>query len=295
MINLRDLIEEYLTDCLAGGLSPKTIATYRRNLTAMAKFLDRSPPNVRNIRAFIAHLQNPNSRPQPLSPYTVDQYYRTLNTFFVWCEREGTGLTNPMTHIRRPKLPKRIVPRLTAAQARELVITAKSTAFPFRNLAIILLMLDAGLRLGEVVQLHIADLDLEGARAKVWGKGSKEREVPLGHRTVQAIEDYLDTRRESDHPHLFLDRWGKPISGSAIQNVFKRLKEKLGWEKLHPHLLRHSFARFYLEEGNLRDLQAILGHVSASTTADIYLDPDIDDLVKRHERCSPVDRLFEKR
>lgn len=289
---LNDLVEEFLTDCIAGGLSPKTIAVYRYNLTAMARFLDQSPPSVRSVRAFMAHLQTLNGRLRPLSPHTVDQYYRTLNTFFVWCEREKADVTNPMPRIRRPRLPKKLVARLTAAQVRELIAAVKATAFPYRNLAIVLLMLDAGPRLSEVASLSTADLNLDEGIAKVRGKGNKEREVPLGRHTVQALRDYLQTRQPS-HPHLFLSRQGKPLTASAITSIFKRLRKRLGWQKLYPHLLRHSFAKLYLEEGNLRNLQAILGHASVSTTADIYLDPDIDDLVHSHRRCSPIDRIMQ--
>ena len=134
------------------------------------------------------------------------------------------------------------MPRLSASQVRELIAAVKSTAYPYRNLAIILLMLDAGLRLSEVAELRTANLDLTRATAKVRGKGNKEREVPLGQHTIQAIQDYLDTRQAS-HPYLVLNRYGRPLTADAISHVFKRLRKKLGWHKLHPLLLRHSFAK----------------------------------------------------
>lgn len=287
---LQEAMDEFLTDCQAGGLARKTLGVYGANLQQFCESaggIDLAALQVAHPRHFLADLQK-----RDLSPFTVDQHYRTLNTFFRWCVREGTLSANPILQVRRPKVPKHIVPRLRSEQVRRLLEAVHETALHDRNLAIVLLMVDSGLRVGEVIGIRPGDLNLEDSYVQVNGKGSKERQVPLGEMTKQALVRYLQVRRESDSRCLFLTKAGNAMTVMAVQLLLKRLEDKVGVDRLHPHLLRHTFAKLYLEEGDLKTLQVILGHASVETTAALYLDPDIDDLKQKHRRAGPVDRLY---
>lgn len=288
---LRKAVDEFLIDCRAGGLSAKTLCVYGGNLRRFGEYMGGiklADPLVPHVRRYFAELQE-----LELSPYTVDQHYRTLNTFFQWCVREGTLDLNPIDRVRRPKVPKRLAPRLYSEQIERLVDALKGTALSERNLAMTLLMIDSGLRVGEVVGLEMKNLHLNEQYAKVNGKGDKEREIPFGETVVEALERYLAVRPESSCGYVFLSQYGGPTTVMAVQLMLKRLKDDVGVDRLYPHLLRHTFARIYLEEGDLKTLQEILGHESSQTTADIYLAPDIRDLKRKHKQAGPIDRIFE--
>ena len=290
-MRLQKAVEEFLIDCRAGGLSAKTLLVYSGNLRRFGEDvgeIDLAEALVHHVRRYLADM-----RERELSPYTVDQHYRTLNTFFRWSIREGLMDKNPIDRVRRPKVPKHIVPRLCPEQIKRLVEAVKETFLNERNMAMVLLMVDSGLRVGEVVGLEMANLHLDEEYAKVIGKGFKEREIPLGDTTVQALERYLAVRPESSCRYVFLSQSDGPVTVMAVQLMLKRLKEKVGVERLHPHLLRHTFAKLYLEEGDLKTLQVILGHEGSQTTAMIYLDPDIRDLKRKHKQAGPIDRIFE--
>lgn len=293
---VRGLIEEYLTDCKL-SLSPATVHLYRYNLSRVADFLhergvitaDQLQPT--HLRAFLANMRRNGKNGDGVSPATLDQYWRTLNTFLNWAVAEGAIADNPMKRVRRPKLPKHKVDRLDRVQAARLITLTRRTALPDRNEAIVSLLLDTGLRVGELVRLKLSDVDLDRGIVRVKGKGGKEREVPLEEASMAALRRYLGKRPQVETDVLFLTRHGKPLTGNSVRLLLRRLRDKLGVDRLYPHLLRHTFARLYLEQGDLRSLQAILGHASVSTTANIYLDPDIDDLKRKHRRASPLNRI----
>jgi site-specific recombinase XerD len=159
-------------------------------------------------------------------------------------------------------------------------------------MAMVLLMLDSGLRVGEVVGLKVEDLSLNDGHVLVTGKGNKQREVPVGETTRGSLRNYLASQPHPPTGPVFVTDNGQPITVHAVQMMLKRTGKRAGIARLYPHLLRHSFAKFYLEEGDLKTLQVILGHASVETTAAIYVDPDIDDLKRRHQRAAPIDRLF---
>jgi len=295
---VRDLIEEYLTDCEI-SLSPATLSLYRYNLQRVANFLSEqavtAPDQLqpKHLRTFLVDMQRNGKNGNGVSPVTVDQYWRTLNTFLNHAVAEGVMPINPMERVRRPKVPKRRVKRLDRVQAAKLLTMIRQTALPDRNEAIISLMLDTGLRVGELVCLKPADVNLDEGIARVEGKGDEERYVPLGKASTAALRRYLDKRPQTGAEVLLLSQSGKPLKGSGVRLMLRRLRDELGVYRLYPHLLRHSFARLYLERGDLRSLQAILGHASITTTAKIYLDPDIDDLRQKHLQASPLDHIVE--
>lgn len=293
---MRKLIEEYLTDCQL-SLSPSTVNLYRYNLLRVADFLFAqgitTPGELlpTHLRAFLADMRRNGKDGNGVSPATLDQFWRTLNTFFNWAVAEGELPENPMKRVRRPKVPRRKVNRLDCKQAAKLLTLVRHSALADRNEAIVSLMLDTGLRVGELVRLKLSDVDLDRGTFKVIGKGNKEREVPLEEASTAALRRYLDKRPQAEIEALFLSRSGKPLTGNAVRLMLHRLRDKLDVDRLYPHLLRHTFARLYLEHGDLRSLQAILGHASVTTTADIYLDPDIDDLKKKHRGASPLNHI----
>jgi site-specific recombinase XerC len=298
-------IAAFFTACRARGLSGKTMEAYQRNLHRLELFaLAKGVLTVRDVdanlvREFLAQLREEPSRyhfskssgTNKMSPYTVHQAFRTLRTFFIWLVREEVIERNPMVKVDAPRVPKHLVPRLDLDQSARLIEAIKATALPARNLALVALMLDSGLRIGEVIGLEIDALDLEVGKAKVCGKGNKEREVPVSALACDALRNYLWVRGECASGKVFLSRSGGPLKSNAVLLVLKRVRLKLGWKKLHPHLLRHTFAKLYLAEGDLKTLQTILGHSSIETTAHFYLDPDFADLKRRHNRASPLEQI----
>lgn len=144
----------------------------------------------------------------------------------------------------------------------------------------------------EVVGLDLNDVDLDAAEVEVIGTGNKKRRVPLGSDTIREIKAWLQRRPAVDHEALFTTRDKVWITPNAIRLMLRKLGEALGFERLYPHLLCHTFANLYLtsETGDLRSLQKILGHEDVETTAMIYTDPNIDDLKEMHSRSSPMNQ-----
>ncbi len=164
---LQNAIDEFLLDCQAGGLSAKTLCVYGGNLRRFGESVGEiglAELTVRPVRYFLAELQE-----REPSPYTIDQHYRTLNTFFRWCIQEEMLDRNPLDRVRRPKIPKHIVPRLCSEQVERLVEAVQETLMRERNMAMVLLMVDSGLRVGEVVRLEMANLHLDEGYIKVHG------------------------------------------------------------------------------------------------------------------------------
>jgi site-specific recombinase XerD len=289
---LRSAIQEYLLDCKAGGLSARTLGSYAYDLERWCTRLEQEEGIVEladvrpeHLRRFLAELQD-----RELSPWTVDQFYRYIKILFRWAIQQGYLDINPLCKVRRPKLPPKSVPRLSSEQVARLLEAAGSRGQNSeRNLAMVLLMLDSGLRSGEVVSLNCADL--QGDVARVVGKGDKERRVPLGQMTRQALESYLKVRGAADETAVFLAH-GKRMTVSGIRQIVVKLAEEVGVERLYPHLLRHTFANLFLcSGGDLRSLQLILGHSNVQTTAMIYTEPNVRDLQAMHVRHSPVAQL----
>ncbi len=288
---LSESIESYLGDCY--GLSPGTRALYATHLERFLRSvgdrpIDEMKPAV--VRKFMADLRRRDGR--PYSAAYLDQVYRTLHTFFEWLVRERILTANPMAHVRRPKVPKRKSPRLTLEEVKRVIEAVKGTVHAARNLAIVCLMLDSGLRRGEVLALQVRDVDLEKGVVRVFGKGGKERDVPIGPTTAEALRAYLAVRPTSASPVLFLTAEGKPLKKDGLQSLMYRLKVKANLPQLRCHLLRHTFANHFISAGgSLRKLQKILGPASIRTTAEIYTDPELRELQEEHARVSPLSQL----
>jgi site-specific recombinase XerD len=159
-----------------------------------------------------------------------------------------------------------------------------------RNLAMVTLLLDGGLRAGELIVLKLKDCHLQVGFVKVKGKGRKERVVGISEQTILLIEKYLEFRPETDCPNLLVTYEGAELTYNAIQNFFSRLKKRLGLEKLHAHLLRHTSATLHLQNGeDLVALQRQLGHTNIAVTQ-LYVGRNYSD-VRAHQATSPLKTL----
>lgn len=292
---LSTCVKSYVDDCY--GLAPGTQALYSYHL---GRFIGEvgdvemvEMEECRLVRGFMSGLRRQDGK--PYSPYYLDQVYRTLNTFFVWCVREGFLDHNPMDRVRRPRVPRRKSPRLTLEEVGCLLDAVGKTGHPVRNLAMICLAVDSGLRRGEVLGLEVRNVDLDGSIVRVLGKGSKERDIPVGVVARDALRAYLKVRPTSSSLRVFLSSGGKPLTKDALQTLMYRLKKKAGLPQLRWHLLRHTFANHFINGGGgLRKLQKILGHSSVRTTADIYTDPELNELQDAHNRASPLVQIEQR-
>jgi site-specific recombinase XerD len=288
-------VQDYLADCYA--LASSTRELYKTHLTRFSRYAgdkglkEMSDISAREVRQYLRGLRR--SDGEEYSRAFLDQVYRTLNTWFHWSVEEGILESNPMDRVRHPRVPKKKSPCLSLEQIkRVLELIEAETLEPERNLAMTWLMLDSGLRLGEVVGLNRGDLDLERGVARVLGKDQEERYVPLGKQSIRALRAYSEIRRRSNGAQ-FLDVRGRRISGNAVRLMLRRvgLKAK-GVDRLYPHLLRHTFANWWIKNGGgLRKLQEILGHSDVRTTASIYVSPELDDLQAEHA-CVSVGSQF---
>jgi len=291
---LASWVSRYLADCYA--LAPGTRALYSYHLeafTASVGALRVESVGGDVVRQYLAGLHRRDGK--PYSPYYLDQVFRSLNTFFAWIVREGGLEVSPMLRVRRPRVPQRKSPRLSLEEVERLLEAIKRGRNAARDLAMICLAVDSGLRRGEIMGLRLDGVDLERATVRVLGKGSKERDVPIGGVTVTALAAWLALRPAVAAGQVFITSGGGPFTVNGIQTMMHRLKKRAGLPRLRWHLLRHTFANHFINGGGpLRMLQKILGHASVTTTASIYLDPELPELSAAHRRASPLAQIDEK-
>ncbi len=277
-------VELFLAAKAAEGASPRTIEWYRMILVRLVRAIGSGRAvdglDPAELRAWLVELRT------TLAPVSVAGYVRTLRVLGNWLATEGLSDAAALRGLRRPRVPHKIIEPVADDVLRRLLAVCS-----VRDRAILLLMLDTGLRVSEVAGLRLGDLRADGT-LKVHGKGSKERIVPVGSTARQAIVRYLGQRgpRRQDDA-LFLGRKGE-ISNRGLQHMVRRLKARVGVTgRLSPHSLRHTFARSYLVNGgDVFSLQRILGHSTLDMVKRYVALADVD-LVTRHALASPADRL----
>jgi site-specific recombinase XerD len=262
--SVRRLARSWERSLRATNRSPKTQATYKEATDQLAKFLEANgmPTEVASIRrehveAFIEDILGRRS------PATAANRYRALSRFFKFLEEEGEVSASPMARMSPPSLPETPIPVLDDDQLRRLLKACSGTTFEDRrDAAALRLFLDCGLRLSELANLTLDDLDEEHDVAVVMGKGRRPRAVPFGAKTGQALDRYL--RARARHPHgksswLWLGRRGR-MTASGIGQMVERRGTEAGIDGLHPHMLRHVFAhRFLAAGGGETDLMMLAG------------------------------------
>jgi integrase/recombinase XerD len=256
---------------LATRRAPKTVDAYRRDLTALAAWFDRPLGRIttEQLEHYLAEL-----RAAGLSPATIARRVAAIRSFFRHQALLGVRTDNPAAELDLPRRRRTLPRTLSPAEAERLVEAASGTTpRVLRDRALVELLYGAGLRVSEAVGLQKSSVDLEGRLVRCIGKGSKERVVPIGRQAAQALRRYLakgrpflDTRHR---PELFLNAKGGGLTRAGAFLILRRLAAIAGLEpeRVHPHLLRHSFATHLLEGGaDLRSVQEMLGHADLATT-----------------------------
>ncbi|MFC2063383.1 tyrosine-type recombinase/integrase [Chloroflexota bacterium] len=296
------------------GKSHKTITWYTANLKRFARFLNNNhlPESVDKIgkeeaRAFISYLQTEVTRwegspdihnDKRLSAYSVQGYARTIKAFWSWLLAEGYITSNPIASLKLPKTPKKVVSTFSQEQIQKMLNSIdKKNSRGFRNYTIVLLLLDTGIRLSELINLKVSDIDFIESCILVKGKGNKERVVPFGSQVRRTLRRYITYHRpDPDFPGIgetFLSNDGFPLKPRAIQSILTRLGKKISLSGVNTnaHRFRHTFARNYLlNGGDVFSLQKILGHSSLEVVK-IYVNLITSDVLSQHRKFSPVDNM----
>lgn len=257
------------------GLSQNTLQSYRRDLRQYKRFLkhekkvsswqsiDRS-----TITEFLLTLKEKGK-----SASTIARMISALRLFHQFLIREQIVNHDPSLHIETPK-QARLLPQVLTANEIDILLDIKvENPLDSRNKAMLELMYATGLRVTELVELQVSDLHLSMGFVRCFGKGRKERIIPLGEFAIQALDDYVSDAREivvnkETTETLFVNQHGKPITRQGFWKIIKEIAEEKGLKKpISPHMLRHSFATHLLENGaDLRSVQEMLGHADISTT-----------------------------
>jgi integrase/recombinase XerD len=252
-------------------LAPRTVEAYRRDLADFCRWLEGSPDGASpdQLAAYVASM-----RAAGLASTTIARRVAALRSFYRHQMLLGARADNPAAELELPRR-RRTLPRTLSPGEAERLIEAASGTTPrsLRDRALVELLYGAGLRVSEAVGLERNSVDLEQRVVRCIGKGSKERVVPVGREAVEALRRYLSRGRPyldvRHRPELFLNARGGGLTRAGAFLILRRLAETAGLEpgRVHPHLLRHSFATHLLEGGaDLRSVQEMLGHADLSTT-----------------------------
>lgn len=252
------------------GLAQNTLEAYRRDLTSFLDFCklrkvsDIADIERTDLNSFILKLREDN-----YNPTSVMRKIASLRGFFKWFCANEYGTKNPAQTLEQPKLPKHLPKVMTIEELNQIL----NTNLTEEETLIVELLYGCGLRVSELVNLQLNNIDIKSKYIQCYGKGSKERIVPFGEKAKAALKKYLKVRdliilknKLVDNKILFLKDDGKQITRQDVYNFIKKQGETIH-KHISPHTLRHSFATHLLENGaDLRVVQELLGHSDVSTT-----------------------------
>ena len=284
---------DYLT--FERGLSDRTIEAYDRDIRRLVSFLEKRglahPREVSHvdIREYIYQLGDAG-----LMASSIRRLISASKTYFLFLHDEGAVDSDPTERIEPPQTGRRLPTFLTRDEVVR-VIESPSDSDPvyWRDRAILELLYATGIRVSELITAKISNLDLEEGLLRVYGKGSRQRIVPVGLTAAEVLERYLREVRPTldrglGEGALFLNQRGRPLSRMAVWKLVRGAADKCGIQrKVSPHVLRHTFATHLLEGGaDLATVQELLGHADISTTQ-IYTHVDREYLLRVHRQYHP--------
>jgi integrase/recombinase XerD len=294
-LNLRGAIDLFLDACKAKGLSPGTVSGfYAKRLGFFVRWVDAACPQAMEpgnltptlLRDFL------NYERQRTSPATAKHAHRSLSVLCKFMAREGIIPGDPMQHVEPPKAPVKLVEPLTEDEVARMLGACGGGFVGARLRAMLLVFVDCGLRVSELCALRLEDVDFAERTMRVMGKGAKERLVPFGQATRQALTEYMVYRGELPTPTLFVGVYGQPMQARQVHNLLGKCGQRAGVSGVYPHRLRHTAALLFLRGGgDAFSLQKLLGHTDLTMTRRYCALADAD-LQAKHRLASPGDRFL---
>lgn len=292
MSKLSELISEFLRYLLIDkGYSNNTIESYKRDLEKFLEFnKDKNIDRISNddLKSYIKYLKEEN-----LNEKSIARNISSLKSFYKFLIIEKYITNNPSDALFLPKVKKSLPNTLTEDEVLKLLDIELTDNFSYRNKAMLELMYATGLRVSELINLKLQDIDLSQDIIRTFGKGSKERVIPIGDYAKEYLEKYIYEYRGSmlkreSCEYLFLNNHGKQMTRQGFFKIIKKIAKEKGINKeLSPHTLRHSFASHLLKYGaDLRTIQELLGHSDISTTQ-IYTHITNEELKKNYQDFHP--------
>ena len=297
MTNLTEQVEDYLRySQVERGLSNNTITAYRQDLTSFICFLQKEnltswPTKVLDIDAFLAE-----QRDQKKATSSISRLITSLRKFYQWLVRQNIQKINPMLEIDSPKKRRTLPVALTVNEVNNMLEqpdTKKNLGL--RDRALLETLYATGIRVSELINLKFTDLHEELKLVKIFGKGSKERLIPISEVALTWIDSYKEKVRDplilkigKNTDFIFLNSRGSSLTRQAVWQIIKHYCKMAGIQKnVTPHTLRHTFATHLLENGaDLRVVQEILGHSDISTTQ-IYTNLSQKHILQVYEKTHP--------
>ncbi|MHA1279511.1 MAG: tyrosine-type recombinase/integrase [Candidatus Helarchaeota archaeon] len=300
-MDLEQAVNEFIEAKEIENLSDKTIESYKSMTNELVKFLGNislRDYSASSVRTFIKYQQNREGRLGKLSDATIHKYYSVIRTFSRWLREQEYQEYSATEKVRAPRVEKKLPECLTDEELHKLLTYLKVFCSPRVNV-LFYFFLDTGARLSEVVGLNVTDLHLDDGWVKVYGKGRRERILPLGGTLRSSMSFYIEEIRPAianeDEEALFVTKLGSRYTKEGLSTLVKSKLKKVGVAGHYgPHKLRHTFATKYLRNGGqLEQLRLVLGHRDISTTQR-YLSLTTDDLFKAQQTASPMDNLNER-
>ncbi|MEP1216760.1 MAG: tyrosine recombinase XerC [Marinobacter sp.] len=279
--------------------SPRTCSSYREDLKRFLVWVEYQPSAAwrsvtsHDLRRYVAQLSR-----EGLGGRSIARHLSAIRRFYEYLLRERLATDNPALDIRAPKAGRRLPRVADVDQLNHLLDATPDDPLEIRDLSMFELMYSSGLRLSELAGLDLHSVDTRGGEVRVMGKGSKERVLPVGRKALDALANWVGVRQTiapEGESALYVSRRGDRLSPRSIQSRLSRWGLAKGADqRLHPHLLRHSFASHMLESsGDLRAVQELLGHADIATTQ-VYTHLDFQHLAKVYDQSHPRARRGRK-
>lgn len=288
----RDLVREYLSYLqVEKGLSKNSFESYQRDLQKLAVWSDKNDLDIitlsrRDLREFLIDIGH-----QKLSPTSINRLISAIRGFYKFLMFDRHITKNPAEDLQSQQTTAYLPKFLNQDEMRQLLAVPDiETELGLRDRAILELMYACGLRVSEVCDLNISDVELDAGILTCKGKGSKTRKVPVGKSAVEWLKSYLVIRRQKENieiQNLFVSKFGKPLNRQDVFQIVKLCGEKIGRDDVSPHTLRHTFATHLVQNSaDIRSVQQMLGHADISTTQ-VYTHITNQQLRKTYEKFHP--------
>jgi site-specific recombinase XerD len=298
-VQVQTAIEDYLLNSI--GQTAKTRREKTIKLGVWARLFGETTPlksvTVSDIRRGVAHLSEHGARGKPLCGHSLHGYVLVLRAWLNWCVKEQLIKESPAAHVALPRSEKRVVKGYSGEDIKILLSGARRSKHPERDVALLSVALDTGLRAQVLLGLKVADIHFESGAFGSWllvtsGKGRKQRTVPLSNQAALAVRRYLRVRPDIDVPELFLSAYKRPLSKSGLQAVFKRCGGSRISVRNSPQTAPHAFATAHVQaRTNLLALPKVLGHASVAMTQRYVEGLSMDASRREAAKVSVLERM----